>query len=40
MVFRLAKEAEKHWRRLNSHNLIPLVMQGEKFSDGKLKKAA
>ena len=40
MVFKLAKEAEKHWRRLNSHNLIPLVMQGEKFSDGELKKAA
>jgi len=40
MVFKLATEAEKHWRRLNSHNLIPLVMQGEKFSDGDLKKAA
>ena len=40
MVFKLAKEAEKHWRQLNSHNLIPLVMQGEKFSDGELKKAA
>ena len=42
MVFKLATEAEKHWRTLNGHNLIQLVMQGSKFVNGDLveKKAA
>jgi transposase-like protein len=40
MVFKLATQAEKHWRRLNGHNLIHLVMQGQEFVDGELKVAA
>ena len=40
MVFKLALEAEKTWRRLMGHEQIPLVMAGEKFIDGELETAA
>ena len=40
MVFKLATQAEKHWRRLNGYKLIPQVLQGVKFVDGVLKNAA
>jgi putative transposase len=40
MVFKLAQEAEKTWRRLMGHEQIPLVMAGEKFIDGELEVAA
>lgn len=40
MVFKLATEAEKHWRRLNGHELIPKVIQRVKFVDGLLAEAA
>ncbi len=40
MVFKLAMEAEKRWRRLNGHQLIAKVIEGVKFVDGELKKAA
>jgi transposase-like protein len=40
MVFKLAIEAEKHWRRLNGHQLISHVIQGIVFEDGVLPKAA
>lgn len=45
MVFKLAKEAEKRWRKLRSFSLLPFVYEGEKFIDGEpeneaLKKAA
>jgi len=40
MVFKLALEAEKHWRRLNKHEFIPMIMQGVKFVDGVLAQAA
>ena len=40
MVFKLGIEAEKHWRKLNGANLIELVIQGARFEDGILKKAA
>ena len=42
MVFKLALEAEKHWRRLNSYSLISRLIQGETFTDGELvlKEAA
>ncbi len=40
MVYKLATEAQKHWRRLNGHNQIPLVLRGEEFVDGELKEAA
>ena len=41
MVFRLAQSAEKRWRRLNGHQLIPDVIRGVRFIDGiKLGVAA
>ena len=40
MVFKLAEQAEKHWRRLNAHKLILTLVQGGKFVDGILEKAA
>jgi len=40
MVFKLAREAEKHWRRLNQYQLVLKVIAGEKFIDGELSKAA
>jgi len=39
MVFKLAIEAEKHWRKLNNHHLILKVLQGATFVDGILKAA-
>jgi putative transposase len=40
MVYKLAEQAEKHWRRLNKHEYIVLVSQGVQFVDGVMKKAA
>jgi putative transposase len=40
MVFKLAREAEKTWRRLMGHEQIPLVMAGNRFIDGELEAAA
>jgi len=41
MVFKLAIEAEKHWRRLNKPQLILKLIEGAKFVDGLiLDKAA
>ena len=40
MVFKLAEQAEKHWRRLNAHKLILVLLEGGKFVDGVLEKAA
>lgn len=37
MVFKLALEAEKKWRRLNGHELIAKVIEGVKFTDGEIK---
>lgn len=34
MIFKLAKAAEKSWRRLNGHNHLPKLIQGVKFVDG------
>ena len=39
MVFKLALEAEKTWRRLTGHKQIELVMQGRRFVDGELQEA-
>jgi hypothetical protein len=36
MVFKLATQAERNWRRLNSHKLINLV-DGDSFVDGELQ---
>lgn len=40
MVYKLAREAEKHWRRLNGYELISKVIEGVQFVDGIMKKAA
>ena len=40
MVFKLALEAEKRWRRLNGHALIAKVIEGVKFTDGEMEEAA
>lgn len=40
MVFKLALEAEKRWRRLNGSQLIAKVIEGVKFVDGELEEAA
>ena len=34
MVFKLARVAEKHWRRLNGYELLARVIAGVKFVDG------
>lgn len=40
MVYKLAEQAEKHWRRLNKHEYIALVIQGVQFNDGMMAKAS
>jgi transposase-like protein len=45
MVFKLAREAEKSWRKLRGYRMVPFVLAGEKFIDGEpenenLKKLA
>ena len=40
MVFKLATDAEKHWRRLKGAKLITQVVEGVQFIDGEMKKAA
>jgi transposase-like protein len=39
MVFKLAEQAQKRWRRLNGSELLPEVIEGVQFIDG-IKKAA
>jgi len=40
MVWKLALEAQKHWRKLRGHKLIYLVVQNRIFKDGELVKKA
>jgi len=40
MAFKLAREAEKHWKKLHHYGLLLKVMQGVKFEDGLELKAA
>ena len=40
MVFKLALEAQRTWKRLKGYKLIPLVIQKRVFVDGELKEAA
>jgi transposase-like protein len=40
MVFKLATQAEKHWRKLNGHQLMSKVIDGVKFTNGVLENAA
>src|SRR5262245_21574513 len=35
MVFKLGLEAQKHWRRLQGFELIPMVVNGVRFVDGE-----
>jgi hypothetical protein len=37
---KLAQAAQKHWRRLNKHELIVHVVQGKVFTDGVMQNAA
>ena len=40
MVYKLVKQAEKHWQRLHSYKLILEVIKGVEFIDGIMKNAA
>jgi transposase-like protein len=40
MVFKLAQSAERHWRRLNGHELLQHVIRGVRFIDGIIEKVA
>jgi putative transposase len=40
MVYKLATEAEKKWQRLHGYKWLEKVIQGVKFVDGVMKKAA
>lgn len=40
MVFKLALEAQRTWKKLKGYKLIPLVIEGRKFVDGELQQAA
>lgn len=34
LVFKLAQQAQKHWRKLNGHALLPKVLRSVRFEDG------
>jgi putative transposase len=40
MVYKLAKETEKTWKKLKGYKQIALVLQGVSFVDGEMKEAA
>ena len=40
MVYKLADQAARHWRKLNKHELLELVIAGVPFVDGVRAKAA
>ena len=40
MVFKLANQAERHWRKLNGSELLMKVVEGVIFTDGMMEKAA
>ena len=40
MVFKLGLEAQKTWKRLRGHKMVHLVLEGFKFVDGEILKAA
>jgi putative transposase len=35
MVFKLAKSAERHWRRLNGPDRLGQLVEGVRFRDGE-----
>ena len=38
MVFKLASEAEKNWRKLRGHEFVEKVLMGVKFVNGEVEK--
>ena len=38
MVFKLAEQAQKHWLRLNNHQLLLYLVKGVKFVDSVMQK--
>lgn len=40
MVFKLAESAQRHWRRLNGHDLLEHVIRNVPFVDGAMKMVA
>jgi putative transposase len=40
MMFKLGKSAEKHWRKLNGKDMLPLLLEGRTFVNGELQDAA
>jgi len=40
MMFKLAQAAQKHWRKLDGHEHIPLVLEGKIYVNGGQQKAA
>jgi len=40
MVYKLATQAERHWRKLNGTELMAKVVEGVRFVDGIMQKAA
>jgi putative transposase len=38
MAFKLLDAAQARWRRINGHELVPLVRAGATFIDGKLQE--
>jgi hypothetical protein len=40
MAFKLMQSAERSWRRLDAHHLLPLVRAGVRFPDGKQQEQA
>jgi putative transposase len=40
MIFKLLQQASQRWQRLAGSTMIPLVLAGQQFKDGELKKAA
>ena len=40
MVFKLATQAQTHWRGINGYQLVSKVIQGVRFGDGQLMEAA
>jgi len=40
MVFKLALEAQRTWKKIKGYQFIPYVLKNMKFLDGVLEKAA
>jgi len=38
MAYKLLDSAKARWRRINGHELVPLVRAGATFIDGKLQE--